>query len=687
MVILILLAFLGFGMSYHLATPKATIYETLIVSMGLSGLAVVLIAQLWSLGRLLNTWSVALSWLIIVIGAGIFCIRKAGGLPVLLRRIGSGLRRRWLAVLTFSRLQKALLACLLLCFLLVLFQALAYPVVNWDSLANIMPRVFFWIQRGSVNPFGASSGQQLTTYPFAAYALTQVKLLSFGSDLFINTVQWGSFVLACLLVAGITRRLGGNRTACLLSALAASTIPMTLLQAATTQYDLVVAAFILASIYLVLRLCERSTTGLIWRRYFCLLALIAGLGFLTKVTWLLVVWPFLLLLTVNIIRQKHLGKRGLSLGVAACAVLLFLLPTAGWFSSNAINYQGDFMMMHVSGNAQILIPDRSPKALMTNFMRNALMEIGTPVAGINSRLLSVAQGAARAVDLDLNTSVNKENSTTRFALNTQITNHDLAPAPLTALLLFVALLVLVGCVRKSHEARRVVGYCILACLGYGSIAALVTWQPYITRTLMGALMALTPLVGCAFGIVSGHSIRMRQLARGALSAVFVLTLLLAGMVIVFNTTNPLLPTNLVRGSMGRDLGFWNTPRSQLSCKTLTPSLISTVAFLEHDPEIKKVERIGLTGDNIWGQPYYPLLTPLAQQKVTVLPEAAVDGSERFITPDMLPPELIIDFSSNKLMTSELTYQGLGYRVIRSSYMPELQSWLTLCLRVTSTISR
>jgi len=687
--ILMLIACALACLAYRLRAQRPRVGEMLIVALALCGLVAVLIAQLWSLGRLLNTLTVALSWLALIIVLLAFCLRSAGGMRALLRRVPAGGARVRQGARTLTRAQRVLMLGLLLCFAATLFQALAYPVINWDSLNHIMPRVFFWIQRGSVGPFAASYGQQLTTYPFAAYVLTQIKLLSFGSDLFVNTAQWGAYVLACVLVAGVTHQLGGRRTSCLLSALAAATIPMAALQAVTTQYDLVVALFALASIYeiVVLRALIHQGELPATRSRLYLLALISGLGLLAKVTWLLAIWPLLLLLVATLIRHRQKTKQLLRVGTIAVVMLAFLAPLVGWFGSNAVSYQGDFMAIHVEGNAQILVPDKSPSALAVNLARNAFMEVGTPIKQINTKLVSGAQAIAHRARLDLNMPADKETSSTPYALNAQITNHDRAAAPLTVILLCVTLVVLIRYAKRSFQARKTLGYLGLVALGFCSTAMLVTWQPFITRTLVVSLLALTPAVGCAFEVARKRSGAGRiGYLRIVLIVVLGLTALLACLVILFNTTNPLLPTRYLPGESGRNLGFWNTSRADLSFETLTPSLGSTVHFLEQSANMKSVKRIGLTGDAIKIQPLYPLLMPLMRYHVTVLPEATVDGTRRLVDPETLPPDLILDFTGRKPRAT-LAYHRLRYLNVHQVYLPETQAWLTLYRRASPGSSK
>jgi hypothetical protein len=149
-----------------------------------------------------------------------------------------------------------------------------------------------------------------------------------------------------------------------------------------------------------------------------------------------------------------------------------------------------------------MAPDRSLAALASNALRNLSMEWGTPLPSVNTRIERVLISGANLLHLNLDQASNKEDPTAPWALNTQITNHDMASAPLTMLVLVCAsAVVLVGAVRrfraKEYAALLPAVYLAGGLIGLLSIAALVTWQPYITRTFTGSVLLLTPLAGLA----------------------------------------------------------------------------------------------------------------------------------------------------------------------------------------------
>jgi hypothetical protein len=123
-----------------------------------------------------------------------------------------------------------------------LFTALLYPPNTWDSMTYHMPRVVHWISLQSVDFYPTQITRQNNQLPLAEYAIMQLQLLS-GEDRFANLVQWVSYL--CLICLGplVAKELGLTARQQRISALVVATLPMAILQASSTQNDLVVSVF------------------------------------------------------------------------------------------------------------------------------------------------------------------------------------------------------------------------------------------------------------------------------------------------------------------------------------------------------------------------------------------------------------------------------------------------------------
>jgi hypothetical protein len=696
------------------------------------GVATVLITQVLSLFHVLTTIGVIIAWALVLVAVTIALAFHPRYSQHSFARILTFCKTY---LFSLSLVERVLLIAIMFCCCGTLASALLYPVNNFDGLAHIMPRVFFWIQNRSVAPFPATYGQQLTTYPFAAYAITNLKLLCFGSDILVNTVQWCAYLVSVFHVYFLARLLGAGRIARLFGALTAATIPMTLLQATTIQYDLVAASYMLGATHELAMLWQLRKTAdwhLRWQ-HAAVLGALSGLGLLTKITFLLVMWPFfgsfLIALLVRSVRYRRSAaalidsdnagtlsdscgsrfkkfRHARQLMTIALFGAPFLLVTAGWFGSNTYYYGGDAFAARVEGNAHVLVTDWHPRLLLTNAIRSLGMELSTPVSTVNELIASKMKSAATTVGIDLDTTVNMENPRA-YALNVEITNHDMAGAPVTVALIVVG--VVAACFTKGEFRHRFLGFTVLTLIGMVTIATLVTWQPFITRTLVGPMMMLSVMVGCTVDglgaqMSAGNKTDVGTRSPGKPRLVVVRTVrvlawgllgvstALGGLVIVFNSQAPLISQALRPGSAGRDLGWWNRTQHELLTEMLTPELTPVVEWLDAPKNVSGIRVVGLAGDAIAGQPLYPLLEAVSRSgtdgrkpQVVVLPEATVAGSERFgyvgtqvdgSIADV--PDMLIFFSSNEL--SETRVGEVRYSSAYCEHFPGMGCWVTILRR-------
>jgi hypothetical protein len=167
----------------------------------------------------------------------------------------------------------ALVTCLLVGLLVV---AWSVPPNTPDSLLYHMARVAHWAQGESLTHYGTAYGHQLWNPPFAETVILALRLLS-GGDRAANLVQWAAFGGVLIGVSGLTRLLGLGRPARLLAIAFAASLPMAVLQATSTQNDLVTAFWLVTASFFVL-LSRKVNLGGRTRRFGRAL----GLRLLTK---------------------------------------------------------------------------------------------------------------------------------------------------------------------------------------------------------------------------------------------------------------------------------------------------------------------------------------------------------------------------------------------------------------------
>jgi hypothetical protein len=246
--VLVLLIPLAFGLSVLFATDycqtedsAAGLRRAMLLASLLVTCAAVPVTELLSLLHELRYWMASLCWTLIC----------AAGMVVPLRRW------KQLQKLRLSVPRDLLARCasgIVVCVLAGLIAVMA-PPNTWDSLTYHMARCGHWIDNRSVAPYATHTLRQLSSGVVAEFVITRVMLLS-GSDRWVNLVHWSCFVLCIAGVSAIVAELGGSVRSQALAALFAATLPMAILQATSTQNDLVVAAFLVSAAYFGLLSCR-----------------------------------------------------------------------------------------------------------------------------------------------------------------------------------------------------------------------------------------------------------------------------------------------------------------------------------------------------------------------------------------------------------------------------------------------
>ncbi len=335
---------------------QAALVATTAVSGALLVFTVVLShARALTFGWLTTCWAVLLlvlaSWLRTRLRPGWLALRRS------LRHRDWGLWE-WLtaAVLGFFALG-------------TLLSALLYPIMNSDSLAYHMPRVFFWFQNGSVAHYPTPEGRQLFSSPFAEYVILNLKILAGGTDALSNTVQWFAYVFAALTASLVAMRLGAARRGQQTAAIVAAATPMALLQASTTQTTCVCAFWSLAAVYWMVSYTRRSPDG---RRetvgWILLISTSLALAVLTKPQAYIAVAPFLLWLAIVAVRRDGLGR---ATALASAVIVVVIALNGGWYAENARVLAGGHNR-HERAGRQLEDPirDRDVSAVVTNALKS-----------------------------------------------------------------------------------------------------------------------------------------------------------------------------------------------------------------------------------------------------------------------------------------------------------------------------
>lgn len=138
--------------------------------------------------------------------------------------------------------------------------ALGVAPNNYDSMFYHLSRIGYWMQNDSILPFDGGSIFQLQHPPNAEILQAWTMELIRG-DRFAQFVQWLALAgLVCVIYAG-ARFLDFSRAASLFAAAVFGTLPLPVLEATSTQNDLVAAFFVSAAALFLIRAVASSRPG------------------------------------------------------------------------------------------------------------------------------------------------------------------------------------------------------------------------------------------------------------------------------------------------------------------------------------------------------------------------------------------------------------------------------------------
>jgi hypothetical protein len=361
-----------------------------------------------------------------------------------------------------------------------LVVALAAAPNTWDSMTYHLPRVEQWLARGSVAHFPTAIDRQVWQPPFAEYLVTLSVALTGGGDRLANLVQWGAALGAAVAAARVTRLLGGGAPAAWTAMAIVGTVPAVVLQASSTQNDLVAALWVTATAAFALSAWGGPVAAALpgW------LGASLGLGIGTKGTALVFGLPWLVVMALGVRRHRS-GPAALRAVVVAAAVAGLL--NAPWMVRNLSTYGSPLGDVEVQ--RLLRPPSAGPTVVVANLIANASLHWGTPNETINRVATGGLELAHAALGVDPKTAYPYFGG---LRIIPWSTDEDLAGSPLLFLLGLAALGTLVRGWRVAEPALR---WYLVASLGSLLLfAALVRWQPFGARLQLPGVVLAVPLV-------------------------------------------------------------------------------------------------------------------------------------------------------------------------------------------------
>ena len=300
--------------SYFYQTKK-TVGLSLILGMLTFSILISFSTELLSYFHLFNRQGLITFWTSIT---GILIIthsKKKYSLYVFITDISKKMKYIFLKTSLFYKTITILLTLLIL---LIIIQGISYPPNNWDSMTYHLARISHWILNNSVENYPTNITRQIYSPPFSEYTIAQTSILE-NSDVFNNIVQLLYHLSACIVVVEILKLFTNNKNIHFFAFCLSITLPEAVLQASSTQNDLVHTFFLLCALFFSVKfLKEFKIEHASW------LGVAIGFALLSKIIAFFYVPALLLLLGVLTIlnaRNKKEKLPLLAIGISAIIVI------------------------------------------------------------------------------------------------------------------------------------------------------------------------------------------------------------------------------------------------------------------------------------------------------------------------------------------------------------------------------
>lgn len=364
--------------------------------------------------------------------------------------------------------------------------AVLSPPNTADAMAYHMPRVVYWAEERAVSFFPTAYFNQISQPPLAEYFMLHTYVLS-GGDHFVNLVQWLGFAASAVGVSLVAGLFGAGRRGQVLAAVFAATLPNGILQSSGAKNDCLLALWLVALAYFILRFLRSfDTTDMVAACASLALALF------TKATAYLYAPPLLLAIFFPFIRR--LGAACVLRFLAAATLFVVVVNGPFYirnleFSGSPLGYdsaQGDGFFRWSNGKF-------GWRVTVSNLLRNTADQLGGRSPRWNQDVYDWVVRIHRWIRAGVN-----DPATTWPWTNYEPprnANHEANAPNRWHLLLAGAVLVwlMVNARRRFPELV----YLLALLAGFILFCSYLRWQLYLARLFLPLFILSAPVVGSA----------------------------------------------------------------------------------------------------------------------------------------------------------------------------------------------
>ena len=468
--------------------------------------------------------------------------------------------------------------------LLIFLQGRFYPPNNWDSMTYHLPRIIHWIQNKSVLNFPTNITRQIYSPPFSEYYIANLNLLT-NDDTLSNHVQWFYLIGLLIVIYATLKSLNINKKWILVGIVLGATIPEALLEASSTQNDVIHAFFLLSCLYFVIEFVKNKNLS-----NAILIGISAGLALLSKIIAFFYI-PGLLLLTSCLVVYFVLQQKKIRPLILLSLSAVIILAINFNFTYRKIDFTGNLSGTTKNIEDGITFNKFGPKLLVSSCIKNCALHFDSFFVGNLGNI--VAEKSHLMIGLDIN-----EKGTNvfdyKFNVNHFWKNHeDSQPNFMHFSLFMLACGLYFFYLVKKKIPLRSIGTLIfiLILIQFLTLNAIIRWEPWNSRIHTPLFYEMILFIVLIFSKIEFNKLKFQYL-------VLIVFIPYSFYVVIFNYSRPLVNLKGITANTSifenrYKKYFTNRPEVYVEYKKLYSKLV----------HFKKTTNIGLIADiDAWEYP-------------------------------------------------------------------------------------
>lgn len=419
-----------------------------------------------------------------------------------------------------------LISTIMILLLMIFIQGRFYPPNNWDSMTYHLPRIIHWIQNKSVLNFPTNITRQIYSPPFSEYCIANLNVLT-NNDAWSNLVQWFYLIGILIVIYATLKSLNINKKWILVGIILSATIPEALLEASSTQNDVIHAFFLLSSLYFSIEFIKnKSILNTI------LIGVSAGLALLSKIIAFFYVPGLLFIISCLILYFTFKEKKIKPILLLCCSALIIIAINFN-FSFRKINFTGNISGTTKNIEDGITFNKFGPKLLISTSIKNCALHFDPFFVSNLGNVM--AEKAHLIIGVDIN-----EKGTNvfdyKFNANHFWKNHeDSQPNFLHFIFFLLASIFFLFFVIKKEiqfQSWETMIFCLIL-IQFSTLNVIIRWEPWNSRIHTPLFFEMILFVVLIFSKIEYNRFKLQFL--------FLIPFILyAYYVVLFNYSRPII---------------------------------------------------------------------------------------------------------------------------------------------------